>query len=946
MNTEATTVPSTETIQAITRKEKMSNLINELIDACQVPDILEKLSEIKTMKTLKEQKSSLALLSNQSLVATKKMDSSISNDGELCFESTSDIDVDDTEETTDIVKPKPIYATKLLKDRIGNHWSYLKNYDKVPCHRIDPNTYVLITWSPDDRTIGKMMRINEIPHLSILDIDINHDDDPENQMSEEEAAELKDKIIKFCKKHKYVLAQTPSGGFHIYCNCDNDWIEFAKARGSKRDICRITKVKICKGLDLDIFTSMEVYESEEHKKAGTIKVNNVLMVPSKAKSKRDGNIHTSKFIVGSYDSIVDYDIVTVLKELEWYEYVVNHTNETPAPKKQTKKESVVEKQAPKQTTNNDFGELDLSKYTLRALVDGIKGFEIHNYTNSRDNADDEVTLLVMFKAINCIDDEDLREEAYLKCRDICTAAAKSRFVEEKKRHAKEKSSLGMLLKIIKRFNPNYYEDIIRPSFGGVCIKKFDINDGYCLENFQTSAKSEYYTTLYSAASDLARIYRYHQEGEDYFIEKGYDADIKMKVFRYVKFETVHRKLKDIKLFDKEINLPDGKTKWKTFYAWDAFIEYKSHFNFYGIRFNSKEEGVINYFHGYNHQTLDECDEKIIADFLKLIKEGIANDDENVYNYLLNWISYVLQNPGMKTMVSIVLKGTQGAGKNTFTDILAALMAGYSQANVTKLEDLTGSYNKVLENCMFMVLNEMKSMKDSYVQNIDALKSIITDPTYRINEKFEPMRTVENVCNFIFISNNSKPLIVPPNDRRYLVLNVSDKFKGQKFLCDLHYNEERNPDEYHYFYDNLLTFFLKRDISGFDPTDIPMTDAKRDLMEASRTPTEDWIVQYHNKLVEGMTLEDIKSEYKKFFGYSEDVQKGFKNFQLQLKDKCIKGGRYHVKKDGQFVYLYKLTSENEKIYAHETLPDTDDTETEKKRLEEQIKKLQEQLAALQ
>ena len=201
-----------------------------------------------------------------------------------------------------------------------------------------------------------------------------------------------------------------------------------------------------------------------------------------------------------------------------------------------------------------------------------------------------------------------------------------------------------------------------------------------------------------------------------------------------------------------------------------------------------------------------------------------------------------------------MKGVQGAGKNTFTDILAQLFIGYSNGNINDLNAVVGNFNSAIEHKVLIILNEMKSSKDAYLQDMDALKSLITDPRVRIGEKFQPNRWPENVSNLIFISNHAKPIIVPPDDRRFLVVNVSGKYKyDNKLLKDLHNLPES-------FYSNLITFFLNRDISKFDPTIIPLTGAKKHLIEACRSDVEQFIVENYNRFTVGITYSEWKQIY--------------------------------------------------------------------------------------
>ena len=78
--------------------------------------------------------------------------------------------------------------------------------------------------------------------------------------------------------------------------------------------------------------------------------------------------------------------------------------------------------------------------------------------------------------------------------------------------------------------------------------------------------------------------------------------------------------------------------------------------------------------------------------MDLINEVICVNDEVLYNYVLNWISNIIQHPGMKNETALVIKGHQGIGKNTFTDVISEILAGYSANNVTEMNELTGNFN--------------------------------------------------------------------------------------------------------------------------------------------------------------------------------------------------------------------------------------------------------------
>jgi hypothetical protein len=108
----------------------------------------------------------------------------------------------------------------------------------------------------------------------------------------------------------------------------------------------------------------------------------------------------------------------------------------------------------------------------------------------------------------------------------------------------------------------------------------------------------------------------------------------------------------------------------------------------------------------------------------------------------------------------------------------------------------------------------------------------------VKEKYIPKHNVENVVNLIIVTNNVFPVKIENSDRRYVVCKCSSTHRGDSKYFD---NLCSSFDED--FYNNLFTFFLTRDIESFNPRVIPMTEAKKDIINASRSPLDDVIIKH-------------------------------------------------------------------------------------------------------
>ena len=76
---------------------------------------------------------------------------------------------------------------------------------------------------------------------------------------------------------------------------------------------------------------------------------------------------------------------------------------------------------------------------------------------------------------------------------------------------------------------------------------------------------------------------------------------------------------------------------------------------------------------------------------------IANNDEKVYEYLINWFSFVVQKPDGKTETAIDISCKQGTGKNVYSNVLCQLLGRYSNKNVSNIGHIFGKFNATLEN---------------------------------------------------------------------------------------------------------------------------------------------------------------------------------------------------------------------------------------------------------
>jgi hypothetical protein len=164
-----------------------------------------------------------------------------------------------------------------------------------------------------------------------------------------------------------------------------------------------------------------------------------------------------------------------------------------------------------------------------------------------------------------------------------------------------------------------------------------------------------------------------------------------------------------------------------------------------------------------------------CDILKAFLLNIICAGSSVtYSYLLRYLAHMLQRPEEKPGIIIVLLGGQGTGKGTFFRILRAIW-GRTTIQVSDIQEVIGQFNAVLERHFVVCMDEALFSGDK--KALDRLKSLVTEPTCRIEQKYQPARTIDSYHRFFAASNHDHFAHVEQDDRRFVFLRVSDDAKG-------------------------------------------------------------------------------------------------------------------------------------------------------------------------
>lgn len=216
-----------------------------------------------------------------------------------------------------------------------------------------------------------------------------------------------------------------------------------------------------------------------------------------------------------------------------------------------------------------------------------------------------------------------------------------------------------------------------------------------------------------------------------------------------------------------------------------------------------------------------------------ITEVVCSGNEDHATYFLRYIAWKLQNPTLRNEVIVILRGKQGTGKGTIVTLLCLLFGAHG-LQVTNKKHLVGSFNSHLSQVCFLFADEAVWAGDKDAERM--LKTMATEPTIMIEPKNVNAFESANRLSIMMATNEDWVAQVAGDDRRYVVLDVSDRFKeDEAYFAALRDELESGGRE------AFLHDMLAMDLGNWHPRrDRPQTAALNEQKVESAEPLVEWI----------------------------------------------------------------------------------------------------------
>ena len=203
---------------------------------------------------------------------------------------------------------------------------------------------------------------------------------------------------------------------------------------------------------------------------------------------------------------------------------------------------------------------------------------------------------------------------------------------------------------------------------------------------------------------------------------------------------------------------------------------------------------VQYANTYSDRNVPEVPEELTKRDkrnIEIVKAHIKHlfPDEREGRILLDYLAYIVQNPGHRRRWAVLLQGVEGDGKSFFANLMANVLGGDNVRVVTP-KTVQTDFNGWAEGSQVVFIDEIRLHGHNRYDVLNQVKPLITNDVIEIHRKGIDPYNVPNTAAYLLATNFRDALPLDDNDSRYFVL--FSRFQTKEALAAF---TEKNPEYY-------------------------------------------------------------------------------------------------------------------------------------------------------
>lgn len=267
------------------------------------------------------------------------------------------------------------------------------------------------------------------------------------------------------------------------------------------------------------------------------------------------------------------------------------------------------------------------------------------------------------------------------------------------------------------------------------------------------------------------------------------------------------------------------------------VERKGYMPGRGIVYDEDGQSILNTWKLPTAQAVRSKDEKI-KPFFDLLGMLFNNTQER--SAILDWMTFIIQNPGKTVNWAPILSGPPGCGKDSFFRALICILGETNCTEVSEIELDTDFWDFGTKQLAIFQETSRHGRWGLY----NRLKPFLTNNKVMVHEKRVQAHYVPRVTNYAMVTNSDHPIPLDEGDRRWFFVECNMTVRK---VASLNEKDPKFWDRYHAMCEDpeaingLLSMFMMRGLEGFNPKGhAPDTPAKIRLIKESKSLNEQLI----------------------------------------------------------------------------------------------------------